>query len=187
MVRAPAPSPGLGAPSLLPVPFPSGRGSPEVPPLQSPGRTEDGQAPSRPGLLPLCSLTPSLRLGVGAGLPCPPPQPVGLLAATPPPPDARLHLQGPLSTVVTRSWALKWQVQDSNSRLLSPQSLLVLLDASCWLHPRISKSELWGVSPMRLYLLMLLREFHPQLRPWLIQSLLWTEGTKAQSSCVLSW
>lgn len=89
--------------------------------------------------------------------------------------------------VVATSWALKWQVQDSNSRLLSPQSLLVLLDASCWLHPRISKSELWGVSPMRLYLLMLLREFHPQLRPWLIQSLLWTEGMKAQSSCVLSW
>lgn len=69
-----------------------------VPPLQSPGRTEDGQAPSRPGLLPLCSLTPSLRLGVGAGLPCPPPQPVGLLAAMPPPPDARLDLQGPLSS-----------------------------------------------------------------------------------------
>ena len=65
MGRASAPSPGLGAPSLLPVPFPSGRGSPEVLPLQSPGRTEACQAPSCPGLLPVCSLTTSPRLGGG--------------------------------------------------------------------------------------------------------------------------
>ena len=72
------------------------------------------------------------------------------------------------------------------TEVLVNESLLLPLDASSWLHLRISgphplNAELWELTPRRLSLITLLGSLSAAVSPWLIQGLPWTKGRKVRA------